>query len=154
MGFTASQKVGNAVARNRAKRRLRAAARAVIAAEGRAGWDYVLVGRAGATADHPWDDLLADLRRALARLHAASAPAAGSRGSVTPAAHLLALPVRAYRLLSPPGWATTAATTPPARPTRSRRSSGTGRCKGGWLALRRIGRCHPWGGMGVDDVPE
>lgn len=74
VGITASRKVGNAVARNRAKRRLRAAARAVIAAEGRAGWDYVLVGRAGATADHPWDDLLADLSRALARLHAAPAP--------------------------------------------------------------------------------
>ena len=26
--------------------------------------------------------------------------------------------------------------------------------RGGWLALRRIGRCHPWGGIGVDDVPD
>ena len=26
--------------------------------------------------------------------------------------------------------------------------------KGGWLTLRRIGRCHPWGGMGVDPVPD
>ncbi len=69
VGFTASKKVGNAVARNRAKRRLRAAARAVIAVEGRPGWDYVLVGRPVATAGAPWADLLADLRRALARVH-------------------------------------------------------------------------------------
>ena len=28
-----------------------------------------------------------------------------------------------------------------------------GALKGGWLALRRVSRCHPWGGSGVDDVP-
>ena len=69
VGFTASKKVGNAVTRNRAKRRLRAAAREVIAVEGRPGWDYVLVGRPDATAAAPWADLLADLRRALVRVH-------------------------------------------------------------------------------------
>ncbi len=69
VGFTASKKVGNAVARNRAKRRLRAAAREVIAAEGRPGWDYVLVGRPEATAGAPWAEMLDDLRRALARVH-------------------------------------------------------------------------------------
>lgn len=28
-----------------------------------------------------------------------------------------------------------------------------GACTGGWLALKRIARCHPWGGSGVDQVP-
>jgi ribonuclease P protein component len=70
VGFTASKKVGNAVARNRAKRRLRAAARAVLPAAGLPGWDYVLVGRPGTTAALPFGRLTADLAAALAALHA------------------------------------------------------------------------------------
>jgi ribonuclease P protein component len=50
VGFTCSKKVGNAVARNRAKRRLREIARLVLPLEGRPGWDYVLVGRKDETA--------------------------------------------------------------------------------------------------------
>lgn len=50
IGYTCSKKVGNAVARNRAKRRLRAVARAVLPGFGQSGWDYVLIGRAGETA--------------------------------------------------------------------------------------------------------
>lgn len=69
VGFTCSKKVGNAVARNRAKRRLRAAADAVLPREGCAGWDYVLIGRRGATASRPFDALVADLRRALSAVH-------------------------------------------------------------------------------------
>lgn len=72
VGFTCSKKVGNAVARNRAKRRLREAARAVLPALGRDGWDYVLIGRAEVTATRPFDALLDDLRYALRKLHSDS----------------------------------------------------------------------------------
>ena len=70
VGFTCSKKVGNAVARNRAKRRLRAAAAEVVPRLGRPGWDYVLIGRAEVTAARPFPDLLRDLEKALARIHA------------------------------------------------------------------------------------
>lgn len=69
VGFTCSKKVGNAVARNRAKRRLREAARAVLPDHGRDGWDYVLIGRAEVTAARPFDALLNDLRQALRKIH-------------------------------------------------------------------------------------
>jgi ribonuclease P protein component len=69
LGITCSRKVGNAVARNRARRRLREVARLVLPQAGRDGWDYVLVGRAGLTAAHPFAALQDDLRRALSRLH-------------------------------------------------------------------------------------
>ena len=69
VGFTCSKKVGNAVARNRAKRRLREVARQVLPKQGRDGWDYVLVGRHDVTASLPFDALVADLRRALRKVH-------------------------------------------------------------------------------------
>ncbi|MEM6374391.1 MAG: ribonuclease P protein component [Pseudomonadota bacterium] len=67
VGFTCSKKVGNAVARNRAKRRLREIARLVLPCQGTPGTDYVLIGRAGVTALHPFDQMLEDLRDALRR---------------------------------------------------------------------------------------
>lgn len=70
VGFTCSKKVGNAVARNRAKRRLREIARAVIPANGRPGWDYVLIGRAEATATRTFDVMKSDLADALMGMHA------------------------------------------------------------------------------------
>jgi ribonuclease P protein component len=69
VGFTCSKKVGNAVARNRAKRRLRAAARAVLPRLGRAGWDYVLIGRNTVTAQRPFPALCDDLAGALEAIH-------------------------------------------------------------------------------------
>jgi ribonuclease P protein component len=68
VGFTASRKVGNAVIRNRAKRRLREAAAAVLPLSGRAGNDYVLVARPG-TLTRPFSDLREDLAAALKAAH-------------------------------------------------------------------------------------
>ena len=71
VGFTCSKKLGNAVARNRAKRRLREIARLDLAPAGRPGWDYVLVGRPGATVTRDFLALREDLKRALAQVHGA-----------------------------------------------------------------------------------
>lgn len=67
LGFTATRKVGGAVVRNRAKRRLREAARRLVPDHGLAGCDYVFIARMG-TADRPWDRLLDDVKSALTRL--------------------------------------------------------------------------------------
>ena len=73
VGFTCSKKVGNAVARNRAKRRLRHVAQAVLPEYGRPGWDYVLIGRFEATAARNFGDLQNDLIYALRKIHGGSA---------------------------------------------------------------------------------
>ena len=69
VGFTASKKIGNAVLRNRAKRRMRALARAVLPMAARQGWDYVLVARPGVTVDRTFALLLDDLSGALRQVH-------------------------------------------------------------------------------------
>lgn len=69
VGFTASKKIGNAVARNRAKRRLREVARAVLTQSGQPGWDYVLVAKPGVTTVRDYALLLTDLQTALAQIH-------------------------------------------------------------------------------------
>ncbi len=69
IGYTCSKKVGNAVMRNRAKRRLRAIAREVLPTHGHAGWDYVLIGRVGTTVDRPYIKLVNDLTHALTIIH-------------------------------------------------------------------------------------
>lgn len=69
VGFTCSKKIGNAVARNRAKRRLRELARAVLPRLAQPGWDYVLVGRPSVTVDRAFVDLLSDLDGALRQVH-------------------------------------------------------------------------------------
>lgn len=70
VGFTCSKKVGNAVARNRAKRRMREVARAILPTFGQPGWDYVLIGRKNDTDSRDFKTLQGDLKWALRKLHA------------------------------------------------------------------------------------
>jgi len=63
-GFTATKKIGNAVIRNRAKRRLREAARQLLPLHGEVGTDYVFIARME-TATIGWQRLLDDMESAL-----------------------------------------------------------------------------------------
>jgi ribonuclease P protein component len=67
-GFTVAKKVGNAVERNRVRRRLREMVRASAVAA-RRGHDYVVIGRRAALA-LPFPQLLAEFERALRHVHA------------------------------------------------------------------------------------
>ncbi len=67
VGFTVTKKVGNAVIRNRTKRRLREAARLLLRAAPVQGVDLVLIGR-DTTRSRPFSMLVDDLRRGLAKL--------------------------------------------------------------------------------------
>ncbi len=78
IGFTATKKIGNAVIRNRAKRRLREAARKLLPVHGQPGHDYVFVARA-TTPAMDWQGLLDDVEAALIRLARAA-----SRGTPRP----------------------------------------------------------------------
>ncbi len=74
IGFTASRKVGIATARNRARRRLRAAVAEVMPLHAAPGHDYVVIARAG-TLNRPFAALVGDLESALRRLGAYREPA-------------------------------------------------------------------------------
>lgn len=86
IGFTATRRIGGAVVRNRAKRRLREAARLVAPLHVVAGCDYVFIARGG-TPTRPWGSLLDDMTSALKRLAAdlrAPLPEASAAGELTP----------------------------------------------------------------------
>ncbi len=79
LGLTATKKIGGAVIRNRARRRLREAARALLPAHGAPGVDYVFVARAEAPST-PWAALLDDVGNALISVRAKiDAPAAAGQ---------------------------------------------------------------------------
>ena len=67
IGYTVTKKIGNAVIRNRMKRRLRALARELLPQAGLPGCDHVLIGRAGGV-DRDFAQLRADLLKALAKV--------------------------------------------------------------------------------------
>ncbi len=96
IGFTATRRIGGSVVRNRAKRRLREAARIVAPLHVVAGCDYVFIARGG-TPTRPWEALLDDMRSALSRLAAdlvaglgetpaGAAPAAAHKDQASPRA--------------------------------------------------------------------
>ena len=69
VGFTCSKKVGNAVARNRAKRRLREITNLILISSAKKGWDYVLIGKKEVTASRDFINLKNDLTYALQKIH-------------------------------------------------------------------------------------
>lgn len=89
VGFTATKRIGGAVQRNRAKRRMREAARQILPQMSASGTDYVIIARGGVTT-RPWTRLLDDVKSALLRLAAdrpapqVSGPAPSPVGNLRP----------------------------------------------------------------------
>ncbi|MEM8656120.1 MAG: membrane protein insertion efficiency factor YidD [Pseudomonadota bacterium] len=73
---------------------------------------------------------------------------------MTPLAFVVSLPVRAYRLLLSPWVGFNCRYQPTCSAYALDALEKHGALKGGWMAARRIARCHPWGGTGYDPVPE
>jgi putative membrane protein insertion efficiency factor len=71
-----------------------------------------------------------------------------------PLAFLLRLLVRAYQLVISPVLGPSCRFTPTCSAYAIEALAKHGAIKGSWLSLRRLMRCHPWGGMGFDPVPE
>ena len=68
IGLTATKKIGNAVTRNRARRRMRALARCYLVPLARPGTDYVLIARHD-TVNADWQDMAKGLQKAIRYLH-------------------------------------------------------------------------------------
>ena len=73
---------------------------------------------------------------------------------MTPLAHIVALPVRAYRLVFSPWVGHNCRYQPTCSAYALDALQQHGAIKGTWLAARRIGRCNPWGRQGYDPVPD
>ena len=72
---------------------------------------------------------------------------------MSPMATVLALPVRAYRLLFSPWVGHNCRYQPTCSAYALEALEKHGAARGLWLTIRRIARCHPWGGSGIDNVP-
>ena len=72
---------------------------------------------------------------------------------MTPLAHIVALPVRAYRLIFSPWVGHSCRYQPTCSAYALDALEHHGAFKGSWLAARRILRCNPWGASGYDPVP-
>lgn len=71
-----------------------------------------------------------------------------------PAAYIVSLPIRAYRLIFSP-WVGHSCRFHPSCSTYAMEAlEKHGALRGGWLTVRRLARCHPWGGSGIDNVPD
>ena len=73
---------------------------------------------------------------------------------MSPLAYIVSLPVRAYRLIGSPWVGRNCRYQPTCSAYTMEALEKHGAIKGSWLAMRRIGRCHPMGGSGYDPVPE
>jgi len=74
--------------------------------------------------------------------------------TMSPLAIVLRVLVRGYQLLISPYLAPRCRYMPTCSAYAVEALETHGAFKGGWLAIRRIVRCHPWGGFGFDPVPE
>lgn len=75
------------------------------------------------------------------------------RSGMSPLAHLIALPIKFYRLVLSPWIGLECRFHPTCSSYALEALEVHGAFKGSWLAIRRIARCHPWGGSGIDNVP-
>jgi len=73
---------------------------------------------------------------------------------MTPFARIVAIPVRAYRLIFSPWVGFNCRYHPTCSAYALEALEKHGAFKGSWLAAKRIASCHPWGGTGVDEVPD
>ena len=73
---------------------------------------------------------------------------------MTPLAYIVSLPVKAYRLILSPWVGHGCRYQPTCSVYALEALQKHGGIKGTYLMIRRIGRCHPWGGSGVDNVPD
>ena len=73
---------------------------------------------------------------------------------MSPLARIVALPVHAYRLIGSPWVGRGCRFQPTCSAYALEALDRHGALRGSWLTLRRLARCHPWGGSGIDNVPD